>query len=196
MAKMDKKIIKTAEDRAGILKFYKRFLDDIISIWFGTTKELHALFKIMNTLHPTIKFTMNHTTPSNDKEKCECEDKKSIPFLDTSLSKEDGQIVVDLYKKLTDKKLYLLPYSCNPLEATKSIPFSLALRITRICTNPDTREKHFGELKKMLLDRHYKSSMIDSSIRRARQIPRDKALQRVAKPNNNKRTYICGHLGS
>ena len=94
---------------------------------------------------------------------------------------------MDLYKKLTDKNQYLLPYSCHPQEATKSIPFSLALRITRICTNPDTREKHFGELKKMLLDRHYKSSMIDSSIRRARQIPRDKALQRVAKPNNNKR---------
>ena len=78
MTKMDKKNIKTADDRAGILKFYKRFLDGIISIWFGTTEELHASFKIMNTRHPTIKFTMNHTTPSNDKEKCECVDKKSI----------------------------------------------------------------------------------------------------------------------
>ena len=185
MAMMDKKISKTAEDRAGIIKFYKRFLDDIISVWYGTTKELHALFKIMNTLHPTNEFTMNHTTPSNDKEKCECEDKKAIPFLDTSLSIEDGQIVVDLYKKPTDKKRYLLPYSCHPLETRKSIPFSP--ENNKNLHKSRYKRKTFGELKKMLLDRYYKSSMIDSSIGRPRQILRDKALQRVAKPKHNKR---------
>ena len=63
-----------------------------------------TLFKIVNTLHPTIKFTMNHKTSINDKEKCECKDNKLIPFLDTSLSIEECQIVVHLYKKLTDKK--------------------------------------------------------------------------------------------
>ena len=39
----------------------------------------------------------------------------------------------------------------------------------------------------MLLDRNYKSSMVDDAFRRARAIPRDKALMRVAKPNHTKR---------
>ena len=39
----------------------------------------------------------------------------------------------------------------------------------------------------MLLERNYSIGMIDSSIRRARAIPREKALLRVAKPNQHKR---------
>ena len=59
--------------------------------------------------------------------------------------------------------------------------------MTRICANPEDREKHYSELKEMLLDRNYKSSMIDAAIRRARAIPREIALHKVAKPNQTKR---------
>ena len=81
----------------------------------------------------------------------------------------------------------MLPNSCHPRETTKSIPFSLALRITRICSKPHTRDIRFQELKNMLLERNYSSGMIDASIRRARAISREKALVRVAKPNQHKR---------
>ena len=43
--------------------YIKRFLDDILKIFKGTTKQLHELFDDMNKIHPTLKFTMNHTTP-------------------------------------------------------------------------------------------------------------------------------------
>ena len=43
----------------------------------------------------------------------------------------------------------------------------------------------------MLLERNYKSSMIDSSIRRARAIPRDKALQKVANQTQSKRPIFA-----
>ena len=107
--------------------------------------------------------------------------------MDTSVSIVEGQIVTDLYKKPTDKNQYLLPSSCHPPDTTKSIPFSLALRIQRICSNEESREILFEELKSMLLDRNYKSSMIDASIRRARAIPRSRALQKVANSNQTKR---------
>ena len=69
-----------------------------------------------------------------------------------------------MYKKPTDTNLYLLPSSCHQPETTKSIPFSLALRITRICSKPEAREKRYSELKHMLLERDYKSSSIDADI--------------------------------
>ena len=48
---------------------------------------------------------MNNTTSDweSQEEKCDCDNKTSIPFLDTSLSIENSEIVVDLYKKPTDK---------------------------------------------------------------------------------------------
>ena len=52
----------------------------------------------MNKIHPNIKFTMNHTSADweSQEEKCDCDIKTSIPFLDTSLSIEDGEIVVSV----------------------------------------------------------------------------------------------------
>ena len=43
------------------LSIFKRFLDDIFSIFKGTSKDLHKLFEDKNKLHKSIKFTMNHS---------------------------------------------------------------------------------------------------------------------------------------
>ena len=81
------------------------------------------------------------------KDKCDCPPKKSIPFLDTLLSIENGRIEVDLYKKPSDRNQYLLPSSCHPKSTTQAIPYSLSLRIVRICTKPESRDLRRAELK-------------------------------------------------
>ena len=48
------------------IKFMKRFLDDIFLIFTGSTVNLHKFFEELNSLHPTIKFTMSHTTPRSE----------------------------------------------------------------------------------------------------------------------------------
>ena len=79
---------------------------------------------------------MAHTTGKYEpmEDRCKCEPCDSIPFLDTSISIEIGRIEVDLYKKENDRNQYLLPSSCHPKTTTQSIPYSLSLRIERICT--------------------------------------------------------------
>ena len=89
------------------------------------------------------------------KDKCDCPPKKSIPFLDTLLSIENGRIVVDLHKKPLDRNQYLLPSSCHPKSTTQAIPYSLSLRIVRICTKPESRDLRLSELKVLLLAREY-----------------------------------------
>ena len=80
----------------------------------------------------------------------------SLPFLDTSCNISEGKIKVDLYRKPTDRNQYLLPSSCHPAHVTSNIPFSLAYRIVRICSDPETRDKRLDELKQLLVDRNYK----------------------------------------
>ena len=72
----------------------KRFLDDFFSIFNGTTKELHALFVKINQIHPTIKFTMSHTSIRNEllDNRCECKEQYSIPFLDVSCSLKEEKL--------------------------------------------------------------------------------------------------------
>ena len=99
---------------------------------------------------------------------------------------KEGKIEIDLYKKETDRNQYLLPSSCHNKTVSNSIPFSLSLRIVRICTNPEDREKRFKELKNYLLQRSYKDYIIDSAIDKARLIPRKKALKKVNKNKQSK----------
>ena len=122
--------IKEAALKYGIngkspIMMMKRFLDDILKLFTGTTKHLHCLLNDMNKIHPTLKFIMSHTTLPNepDKDRCDCQPQLSIPFLDNSLSIENGRIEVDLYRKETNGNTYLLPTSCHPKTTTLSIPY-------------------------------------------------------------------------
>ena len=128
-----------------------------------------------------------------DEEKCDCQERKSIPFLDTSCSLEKGKIVIDLHRKESDRNQYLLTSSCHPIGCTKNIPFSLGLRIVRICTNPDTRDRRLDELKQLLLDRNYPERLVDSAIDKARAVPRRIALRKVIrkKEKKTKKTSFC-----
>ena len=80
---------------------------------------------------------MNHSSLKSEETPCNCDYKESIPFLDTLCHIKEGKIVTDLYKKPTDRNQYLLTDSCHPAEVTNNIPLSLAMRIVRICTEPE-----------------------------------------------------------
>ena len=95
-----------------------RFIDDIFMIWTHSLDDLQTFTTYLNNIHPTIKFTSNHSfTP--------------IPFLDVSVSLCNGTITTDLCTKATDKHQYLLQSSCHPKHTKRAIPFSLTLRLRR-----------------------------------------------------------------
>ena len=158
-------------------------MDEYFLLFIGTTKNLHILFEEINKLNPTIQFTMSHPSVYNEAEEDQygCDTKSKIPFLDTMVSLKDGYLDTDLYKKETDRNQYLLPSSCHVKQTTTAIPYSLSLRIVRICRDPENREKQFHDLKSQLLERNYPEKVIDSAISKARKVPRKVALQKVVK---------------
>ena len=79
---------------------------------------------------------------------------------------------MDLYRKPTDRNQYLLTSSCHPAHVTNNIPFSLALRIVRICSLAETRDLRLSELKELLSSRDYKPKIIDAAFEKARLFPR------------------------
>ena len=105
MAKVDNKIwviAKKLNENENIdMKSLNIFLDGLFSICLGSTKMLHKLWEENNKMHPSVKFTMQHTTPDHEKPeyRCECEPLKLVPYLDTSCSINNGQTITDLYRK-------------------------------------------------------------------------------------------------
>ena len=137
---------------------------------------------------------MDHTTPtplqSENPAPCGCTPSESLAFLDTSCSIKNGKIIVDLYRKPTDRNQYLLTSSCHPAHVTNNIPFSLAYRIIRICSEPEQRDQRLSELKELLISRKYKPKIIDAAIEKAKSIPRWKALERVTKKKSTSRRPV------
>ena len=196
MANIDKKILKLIEQMKSTetisVKCFHRFLDDLFKIFIGTTKQLHTLWRHMNQIHPSIKFTLQHTTPETELEEdhCDCKRENSVPFLDTSCSISNGKIILDLYRKPTDRNRYLLPDSCHPYSNIKNIPLSLAIRIVRICSEENSRELRFSELREMLLDRNYPIGIVNAAINKARAIPRAVAIRKVVRENTTVRRPV------
>ena len=75
--------------------------DNIFMIWTRSVQDLNTFTSFLNNIHPTIKFTCDHSFTS-------------IPFLDVNVSLHNGKIVADLYTKPTDKNRYLPLLSCHP----------------------------------------------------------------------------------
>ena len=96
----------------------------------------------------------------------------------------------DLYQKETDKIHYLMPSSCHPRQTTNLIPFSLGLRIVRVCSSPETREIRMEELRERLLARQYNKEIVDSALNKARAVPRDRALRISNKPKKTQRPVL------
>ena len=191
--KVDPKIIEAAkkfkQNGEDSLIFMKRFLDDLFLVWRGTAKKFHEFMEKINQIHPQIKFTFSHTSPNDQEDNCSCSHKESLSFLDTSCSIENGTIQTDLYRKETDRNLYLLTSSCHPASVITSIPLSLSIRILRICSTTEAREKRFAELRQLLIDRDYKPSMVDAAIDQARKMDRLEALKKVSRNKNTDR--VC-----
>lgn len=160
MGKVEKQLLECSIEKP--LSWY-RFIDDVDMKWDKGDQELQTFITNANNQHPTIKFT--HETSNS-----------TINFLDTSSTLSAGIINTDIYSKPTDTHQYLSPESCHPPHCTKSIPYSQALRIRRICSSEDTAKQRLGQLKGHLKRRGYKHKNIKNSFRKAESIPRSSLL--------------------
>ena len=125
----------------------RRYIDDIFMLWQHGKKELEKFLEFLNFYHPTIKFTANYS-------------RKEVNFMDVSVRKKNNQLVNDLYAKPTDTHQYLRATSCHVYHSKKSIPYSQALRLNRICSENSFDDKRCNELEVWLKERGYSDKLV------------------------------------
>ena len=112
---------------------FLRYIDDIFMVWTKSEKQLTDFMSELNQKHPSIKF-----------------DCKQIEFLDTLVYiDQQNKLQTTLFRKSSDRQNFVNAKSEHPYSLKKSIPYSQALRIQRICKNPTvTLENLSNNLKK------------------------------------------------
>ena len=102
---------------------------------------------------------------------------------------KDGKII-NLYVKPTDTHQYLDSSSCHPYHCKKSIPYSQALCLNRICSNNAFFDQRCNELEHWLQQRGYSERVARQEILKAQKIPRNELLEKERNhPEENKLTF-------
>ena len=154
-----------------------RYIDDIFMLWQHGEEELKKFLECLNCYHPTIKFTADY---SRDK----------INFLDVEVIKKDNRLITDLFIKPTDTHQYLHATSCHVFHSKKSIPYSQALRLNRICSENSFLDKRCNQLEVWLKDRGYSDKLVRSQILKARKVKRMDLLDKTRIINKDKKLVL------
>ena len=173
MDKLEKELLENSDLKPWM---WWRYIDDIFMIWEHGEEELKIFLEKLNTSHPSIKFTWKYSP-------------KTIDFLDVQVSLNEGRIVTDLFVKPTDTHQYLHASSCHVYHSKKSIPYSQALRLNRICSNNSLFDKRCNQLEGWLCDRGYSSSMVRKQVLAARKFSRNDLLNKEKEPPKTRLTF-------
>lgn len=155
------------------ISMYVRYIDDIFFVWKGSEAELKEFLEVINTVHPTIKFDAKYS-------------RKKIDFLDTTVKLHNKKLTTTLFTKPTDRRAYLHSKSYHPNSTKRSIAFSQASRLRRICTSLEDFWIHAAQLKKDLLNRGYREEDLSREIARAAAQDRPSLLTYKEKPTSNR----------
>ena len=136
--------------------------------------KLLEFTQFINSLYPTIKFTLVHSPTSLD-------------VLDLTLSLVDGYIQTDIYSKPTDNHIYLLRNSAHPGHCSKAIPFGVATRVRRNCSSSEAFEKRCIEYQSYLINIGYNPSQVKQQFEKVRSIPRENLL--VSNTKQSKKVF-------
>ena len=80
--------------------------------------------------------------------------------MDTFVTGKNDKITLKPHTKPTDGKQYINPHSCHCPHLIRSLPYSQALRIERICTNTNDMHRELTNVKGHFLNRGYEEAMI------------------------------------
>ena len=142
MARIEKQIL-----RQSCIKplFWKRYIDDVFSLWNTSLDKIESFVKKANNFHSTIKFTAEMS-------------ETEITFLDTKVYKGvrfDKEAILDVqtHYKPTETFQYTNFYSCHPPGVKKGFIKGEALRLLRTNSSQITFERNIRNFQNRLLER-------------------------------------------
>ena len=104
----------------------------------GNQKEIKSFLKFMNSIEPSIKFTI------------EVQNNNKLPFLDVMLERTNAGLITYVYRKPTDTGLYLRWTSNQPRIYKTNLIKYLCQRARRICSSEELLKQELDYYKRIL----------------------------------------------
>ena len=127
-----------------------RYIDDVFGVWTHGRDALMDYFNFLITIHPTIKFTIEHTG-----------DTGVLAFLDTKISiSESGTYTSELYVKPMASPVIIHYRSALPMRTKKNAVRSQLLRATRASSPGLPRTRNLKLIEALFANNGYPPRLI------------------------------------
>ena len=150
MGKFEEDYVYKDNPYGTYIKCWYRFIDDIFFVFDGNSEMLNGFLLYMNSRLPSIKFTLEAS-------------QQTVPFLDVSVTKKNGDIETTVYRKKTDRNNYLHFSSYHPASLKRGLPYSQMLRLKRICSTESEFEGQSNEMCNRFRQRGYDEQILTKS---------------------------------
>ena len=142
-------------------KFLVRYIDDYAGIWTHGEQALREFLAYMNTVHATVKFTLEHSGEGS-----------GVPFLDTIVTVEArGEyttIETELYIKPTNSGIILHYHSAHPTLTKHNMARDQFSRAIKNSSRIDKEKKSVDKIWALLLENGYPRHLLERLLREAR----------------------------
>ena len=154
-------------------KEWRRYIDDIFSLWDSHEKEVDQFIEQANKFHPTIKFTAEIS-------------ENEITFLDTVVFKgerfkKESILDIKTHYKPTETFQYTHFNSCHPPGVKNGFIKGEAMRLLRTNSSKTSFEESLVKFKQHLRIRGYPKTVIERSLSEVNFADRPSALTQKKK---------------
>ena len=137
-------------------RVWKRYIDDVFSLWDYNRNEVERFIEEANSFHPTIKFTAEIS-------------ENEITFLDTVVFKgerfiKESTLDIKTHYKPTETFQYTHFTSCHPPGVKRGFIKGEAIRLLRTNSSKTTFDECLANFKRRLEARGYPKEYIESSL--------------------------------
>ena len=161
------------------IRFLKRFIDDLFFIFIGSESSIRQLENLLNSLHPSIKFTLKYS-------------RTNVEYLDLLIYLDaERKLRTSLYRKPTDCQAYLHYDSHHPHHTKTGIIYSQALRFNRLIDTDENLQHHLHILTRALLIQKYPLDVINQHVLKALTHTQNDLIYRQQRQIDPSRFHDC-----
>lgn len=167
---------------------WKRYIDDIFSIWNINKDEVTQFIELANSHHPTIKFT------------AEVSDTETT-FLDTKVYKgerfaQKSRLDIKTHFKATETFQYTHFSSCHPPGVKKGFIKGEAFRLLRTNSSETAFKTAISQFKTNLIERGYPETLVSTTLAEITFEERKAALQQKRKQDRRILPFVTQYRPS
>ena len=157
---------------------YLRYIDDVFGVWQHGLPSLLEYFELLNSVHPSIKFTLEHTA-----------DTGTLSFLDTLIKvTETGQYTTELFIKPMSANVILHFNSAQPISVKRATVRSQYLRALRLSSPGDSTVRSLEKIDRLFRHNGYPPAILRRARKEAERAYHDERRGTGSRPRRERDT--------